>query len=292
MRIIKEDFRKVQPANFVVFPEEWLAAPPSLEAHDETHEGGNGKDAEQPVIIQQPTIDLAAYRAEADQIINDANAQADQIISGAHKQADTIQAQSQEQGQQIIAQASADGEAAKKEAYAAGFSGGEETGFKKGYEDGYFKGKAAALDEASRSLAMINKATQELENYRAQVLHEAQQDIVKMALAVAEKVLHKEIMTDPRTVVNVVKNAVSKVGFKRRFTISVNPLDIEVIESAGPEVSAMIDNLESIKFRPDPKIEPGGCIVQTESGTIDAQVDRQYAEIRDATIGAMQGKED
>jgi flagellar assembly protein FliH len=278
MRIIKEDFRKVQPAHFVVFPEEWLAAPPSLEAHDETHEGGNGKDAEQPAIIQQPTIDLAAYRAEADQIINDANAQADQIISGAHKQADTTLAQSQEQGQQIVVQASAAGETAKKEAYAAGFSGGEETGFKKGYEDGYYKGKAAALDEASRSLAMINKATQELENYRAQVLHEAQQDIVKM--------------TDPRTVVNVVKNAISKVSFKRRFTISVNPLDIEVIESAGPEVSSIIDNLESIKFRPDPKIEPGGCIVQTESGTIDAQVDRQYAEIKDAAIGAMQRKED
>jgi len=139
---------------------------------------------------------------------------------------------------------------------------------------------------------MVNKVIEELESYRAQILYESKQDIVKMALAVAQKVLHKEIMTDPNTVISVVKNAISKVGFKRKFMVHVNPLDIEVLKAAGSEIVSAVDSLESLKFKPDPKVEAGGCVVRTESGTVDAQVDRQFQEIKENVLNAMQSEED
>lgn len=291
MRIIKEEYhdelaRRIQPAQFTVFPEEWLITAPEPEG-DVYDDGGNGRAADE--IPPLPAFDMAAVKKEAEQIIENGKHEAGQALAQAEDQARKMLEQADAQAQQMFATAQADGDAAKKEAFAAGFSSGEEGGFKKGFEDGYTKGKSAALDEASRSLTMIVKAVEALENYHTQVLTEAQQDIVKMAMTVAEKVLHKEIMTDPNTVISVVKNAISKVGFKRHFTIHVNPLDIDVLNSAGDEIAGLVDTMESVKFKPDPKVEAGGCVIQTESGVIDAQVDRQFSEIKASVMNAMQG---
>lgn len=293
MRIIKgqeyeEAGARIQPMAFNVFPEEWLLAPPDLSVREEEEtDGGNGK-AHEPA---QPSIDLMAIRQKADEIVATARQEADQIRAAAQQETEQIRAQLYQEADGIRAQAAQEGEAIKKDAYAAGFSSGEEGGFRKGYEDGYTKGKAAALDEASNSIHMINKTIAELENYRSQILFESRNDIVKMAITVAEKVLHKEIMTDPSTVLSVVKNAIAQVGFKRKFVVHVNPLDVEVLKAAGAEIATIIDDLESLKFKPDPRVEAGGCVVHTESGTVDAQVDRQYNEIKESVLSNLEGAE-
>lgn len=293
MRIIKgqeyqEAGARIQPMAFAVFPEEWLLAPPDLTVReDEAPEGGNGKDHEPA----QPAIDLMAIRQKADEITAAARQEAEQIRAEAHQEAEQVRAQAYQEADSIRAQVLQEGENIKKDAYAAGFSSGEEGGFRKGYEDGYTKGKAAALDEAANSIHMINKTIAELDNYRSQILFESRNDIVKMAISVAEKVLHKEIMTDPSTVLSVVKNAINQVGYKRKFVVHVNPLDVEVLKAAGADIATLIDDLESLKFKPDPRVEPGGCVVHTESGTVDAQVDRQYNEIKESVLRNLEGAE-
>jgi flagellar assembly protein FliH len=293
MRIIKQEqldqiAKKIHSMQFDAFPAEWLVNPPAQEA-DEPDYGGNGRDHEPEP--QQPAIDLAAVQQQADQIVAQGQYQAEQMTARAQQEAQAVADQARQQAQAILDQARQQGEEAKKEAFASGFSSGEESGYKKGYEDGYGKGKALAMDEASQGISMLNRVIDELESYRTQILYESKQDIVKMALAVAEKVLHKEIMTDPNTVVSVVKNAISKVGFKRNFTVHVNPLDVEVLKAAGSSIAGAVDSMESLKFKPDPKVEPGGCVVHTESGTVDAQVDRQFQEIKENVLNAMQAEE-
>ena len=292
MRIIKEEdynevSKKVHPVSFDTFPDEWIMNPPGMDEEEAQPEDGNGKDA----APAQPAIDLMAVRQEADQITAQARQEAEQLVAQARQEADQFAAQVRQEAENIGAQARQEAEDIKKEAYASGFSSGEEGGYKKGYEDGYTKGKATALEESTNSINMINKVIGGLENYRSEILYEARNDIVKMAVSVAEKVLHKEIMTDPQTVVSVVKHAISKVGFKKKFVVHVNPLDVEVLKAAGSEIAGLIDGLESLKFKPDPKVEAGGCVVQTESGTVDAQVDRQYNEIKESVLENIDGAE-
>lgn len=295
MRIIKQEeldqiTKQVHRMQFDTFPAEWLVKP-SLDDDGEPDFGGNGRDHAADAE-QQPMVDLAAVQQQADQIVAQGQYQAEQMMAQAQQDGDQIRAQAQQQAQAVLEQARLQGDEAKKEAFASGYSSGEESGFKKGYEDGYGKGKALAMDEAAQGISMLNRVIEELESFRSQILYESKQDIVKMALTVAEKVLHKEIMTDPNTVVSVVKNAISKVGFKRKFTVHVNPLDVEVLKAAGSSIAAAVDSMESLKFKADPKVEAGGCIVHTESGAVDAQVDRQFQEIKENVLSAMQSEED
>jgi flagellar assembly protein FliH len=287
MGIIKEDqlamMRRVARMVFTAFPEEML------HTGHEDDDGGESQDAAAPVT--DLSLDLDSVRREASEIVHDARTQADGIVHAAQREAETILNAARNEMESLRTAAVADGDRIRKEAYAAGFPSGEEAGFKKGFEDGYTKGKAQSVEEVHNAFAMMNRVIDELRAYRSEILAESRKDIVKMALAVAEKVLHKEIMLSPDAVVSIVKNALSKVNFKRQFTIQVNPLDMEVIQNAGPQISAMLDHAESLQFKADPKVEPGGCIVQTESGVVDAQVDRQFQEIRESVLGALEKTE-
>ena len=286
MRIIKtEDIKKrsgqIITMNFNEFSEESAAREAAAAGGGEPAQGASA----------QTQIDMEAVQREAANIIQKGKDQANIAISQANREIEQMHAQLQEEGRQMRAQAAADAEANKKEAYAAGFSSGEEGGYKKGYEDGYNKGKQAGLQETSGAVSMMQQVIEQLKSYHVQILSDSQKDIAKMALAVAEKVLHKEIMMDPNTVISVVKNALGKVSFKKQFTVHVNPLDLEVLKSAGDQVRAALDGYESLKFKASPQVEPGGCVVQTESGSVDARVDRQFMEISDTVLNALEQDE-
>ncbi|MEW6202606.1 MAG: FliH/SctL family protein, partial [bacterium] len=220
-----------------------------------------------------------------------AQAEAAAVVNAAQSNAQRIKEQAAQEIEALKAASAQDAENAKKEAYSGGYSTGEETGFKEGYQAGYTKGKNQSIEEIKNSLNMISRTIEELKAYRSDLLNEARNDIVKMAVNVAERVLHKEIMTDPNSVVSVVKNAIKKVNFKKQFLVHVNPLDLEVLQQQNDEIAALLESYELLKFAANPKVEPGGCIIQTESGTVDARVDRQFQEIKEQVLGALKEEE-
>lgn len=240
---------------------------------------------------QQPQIDMEAVQREAAAIIQRGKEQAQVALQQANRDIEQMRASANQEIEQLRTQSLAEAEENKKQAYASGFSSGEESGYKKGYEDGYGKGKQTGLQETIAALNMMNEVVDQLKNYHVQILNDSQKDIVKMAMAVAEKVLHSEIRMNPDAVLSVVKNALNKVNFKKEFTIHVNPLDLEVIKGAGDQIRAMLDNCESLKFKVSPQVEPGGCVVQTESGSVDARVDRQFEEIQQTVLNAIEQEE-
>ncbi|HOX28143.1 MAG TPA: FliH/SctL family protein [bacterium] len=286
MRIIKiadtdNHKAKIIPMIFDEFPEQVV----DLEEEEQSAEAAESS------APAQPAIDMEAVQREAASIIQNGKDQANMVLQQANNEVEQTRTKMREEIQSLQQQAQEASEAMKKEGYAAGYSSGEENGYKKGYDDGYSKGKTTGLQETENALKMINEVIEQLKGYHSQILADSQKDVVKMAISVAEKVLHKEIMTDPNTVLSVVKNAISKVSFKKQFVVMVNPLDIEVLKAGAEQIRAMLSNCESLKFKPSPNIEPGGCMVQTESGTVDAQIDRQFTEIKDNVLNAME-KED
>lgn len=276
MRIIKiEDMKSISAA----------IAPMIFDELDEFEtSGGNGGDHASAALTE---MELEKARREAEKLRVDAANEAEKIKLSAQQEAQNIRAAAEKEAAKLREEAAAAAEVGKKEGYASGFSSGVEEGYKKGYEDGYGKGKNAAIDETRATINMMNEVVEQLRAYHSSILEDSQTDVARMAISVARKVLHKEIMTDPMTVVSVVRGALEKIAFKKNFVINVNPLDLEVIHSAGDKVKAMLTNAQSIQFKASPQVEAGGCVVQTESGIVDAQISRQVSEVEDAVMKAM-----
>ena len=77
----------------------------------------------------------------------------------------------------------------------------------------------------------------------------------------------------------MVRRAVSE-AIGERVTVRVNPEDLDKIRAIEPALKERLQTIKSLSVIGDEAIECGGCAVDTEVGTIDAQLSTQLAAIK------------
>jgi len=155
----------------------------------------------------------------------------------------------------------------EKEAYEKGFSEGERAGRETGE-----KMVEAVLKQYTRTL-------EELKGLRRNLLTSSEREVVRLSLEVAKKVVKREACVDEELILALVRVALSRLADQSVMTVRVNPKDCQSIlhhrESPGHRDSWH----DGIKLVEDPLITRGGCLIETESGLIDARVEEQFREI-------------
>jgi flagellar assembly protein FliH len=158
----------------------------------------------------------------------------------------------------------------EERAYAKGFARGEKAGIESGNE------------KFESVVNSINKALSELIKIRQDIYLETEQEIVKLALAIARKVVCNEIRVNKDTVVNVVKEAVKKVEGNEKVKVKLSIKDFQFIKSEKPATIDKISNIENVDFKMCESISDGACIIETESGDIDARIEKQFQAVEEA----------
>ncbi|MGB9621707.1 MAG: flagellar assembly protein FliH, partial [Brevinematia bacterium] len=173
------------------------------------------------------------------------------------------------EAQKIIQQAMVEAEQIKKDAY--------EKGFAQGLEDGFSKGKheIELLSERLKEIIAV------IINKRNEIVNKSEREVVELALEVVKKVL-KEIKENERDlVIRQVRYALSKLLGGTKFIIRVNPKDFNITIEHKEEFLKMLESNADLKIFEDPFVEEGGCIVETDTTTIDAQISLQLREIEE-----------
>jgi flagellar assembly protein FliH len=150
-----------------------------------------------------------------------------------------------------------------KEAYTAGLREGEAAGRKQG---------AAELQPAIERAA---RAIEELAQFRPRLRREAEADMLKLALAVARRILRRELAVDPEAMHGLVLAALEKLEGQEISRVRIHPAYV-------PMVSGFLRQRaggERIEVISDPSREPGALIFETQRGNLDASVESQLQEI-------------
>jgi len=158
----------------------------------------------------------------------------------------------------------------EEKAYAKGFARGEKAGIESGNE------------KIESVVNRINKGLSELRKIRQDISLETEQEIVKLAMAIARKIVCNEIRINKNAVVNVVKEAVKKVDGSERVKVKLSIKDFQFINNEKPAIIDKITNIENVGFEMDESISDGGCIIETESGDIDARIEKQFQAVEEA----------
>lgn len=137
----------------------------------------------------------------------------------------------------------------------------KENAFKEGYEDGFQKW--------SEHLADFEKRLEEMRQ-------EFQKMILPIALGAAKKIVGREIELSEETIVDIVSSNLKAVVTHKKITIYVNKKDLEILEKNKPRIRRLFEHLESLSIRPRDDVAPGGCIIETEVGIINAQLDHRW----------------
>jgi type III secretion protein L len=192
-----------------------------------------------------------------------AGAKSSKVISGeafvAKSEAKTIRERAQEEVGQIVSDAHAEAERIKQQAY--------EEAKAQGYKDGRNEG-------AQELAATVARASQRLKQIEAQAVPQ----LKELALAIARKILGKELEFHPEAVVDIVKQALSEKARQRReIFLRVNPEDLQLLREKKADLIEVLSRCKEIGIREDPEVERYGCIIETDAGIIDAQLETQIA---------------
>jgi len=148
--------------------------------------------------------------------------------------------------------------------------------------------EAAALREAAaaagredarvEATAMVARAAVE----RDRLLGEAEPQVVRLALAVAGRILSRAAETDPEAVVELASRALDAARRRADVTLRAHPEDLAALRAAEPTLLERLSRVRCIAFVGDAAVGRGGVVVATEAGTVDARLATQLDALRRA----------
>jgi flagellar assembly protein FliH len=130
--------------------------------------------------------------------------------------------------------------------------------------------------EQQRLQAQILQTLEQFRLERQNYFHSVEREVVRLALAIAARVLHREAHLDPLLLSGAVRVALEKLGDSSQVVMRVAPREIA-------QWKEFFRGATNSRIQPgvleDPSLSPGECVLATELGTIELGVRAQLQEI-------------
>jgi len=172
-----------------------------------------------------------------------------------------------EQARGIVVRAQEKADLIEREAYEAGFAQGEKDGFEMG---------AKKLD---KMLDLTEETLKGMVSYKSEFIKLYEKEILHLIFHIAEKVVRGKVKIDQTVVRETILEAFNLVVDRSEVTIRISPEEIEYVKEIRGEFLARIKDLKSITVESDPSVNPGGCLMETVFGHIDARLENQLEKI-------------
>jgi len=200
-----------------------------------------------------PAVDPDALRREAEDVLARARAEAAEIAGDALVQAAALREAAWREGTHA-------GRAAAQEAVGAEMRA-------------LWEARGAALrDEVAGVVAQIGTA-------RAQLWQRQEAEMVALCLDIARQVVKTEVTQNPEVVRAVIANALRRITDKDNVRVRVSLADAPSVKEARQDLMETVDGLRHLEIIDDRRVGAGGCVIETNAGTVDARIETQLSEV-------------
>lgn len=155
----------------------------------------------------------------------------------------------------------------------------EADAYQKGYREGNIKGKHEGFAEATGLMNTLVDGLKQLEAARGIQYRKAEKEMVDLVVLIAAEIVRREVAQDPAIVVEVLRKAVSELETKQSIVVRLSPKDMELLGVMRESLQQEMEVVEKMEFKADPAITPGGCILETNIGSLDATVENRLINI-------------
>ena len=150
-----------------------------------------------------------------------------------------------------------------REAFDAGMRAGEATARK------------SLEGEVRATVARLTATVAEVASLRAETIHRAEVDTVRLAIEIARRVLHRELTVDTSALGALIKAALEKLQAQEVYRVRVHPDQAKIVRSCLDEMGRG----KAVEVITDVSQPQGGAVFEIGSGALDASVDTQLREI-------------
>jgi flagellar assembly protein FliH len=153
----------------------------------------------------------------------------------------------------------------------------------RGRQEGNSAARQALSERLESELAKAARLIDEISSAGPKLRRHAEEDLVRLAIAIARRVLHREITVDPDALTGLVKAAFSRLDQRDVVQARTDPSS----EAAMQRILKMLDGTRRIKLVVDSGLRPGSLILDTTRGYLDASVETQLDEIERGFIDVV-----
>jgi flagellar assembly protein FliH len=158
----------------------------------------------------------------------------------------------------------------------------EQEAYAKGFSEGAKKGAEMERVNLRSTAETVSAFFKELSRLREEIFKNSEGEVLDLAFAIAEKVLHQEVSTNRSVASAVLKTAMKDVLDREGLKIRLSPLDYHHLTEVNPDAIRSLEELRNAEIETDETIGPGGVVIETLFGEVDARIDRQLNEVREA----------
>ena len=137
----------------------------------------------------------------------------------------------------------------------------------------------ATAEGGDEGQAQAQHMRDEVAGLLARMLKEVEGEVVRTAVKVAHEILLAELHMREDAVVDVAITALVAAKNARDINLRVHPRDAAVLRASKDKLVSNLTRAKDIDVREDRRVKPGGVLIETEAGVIDAQVETQLEEI-------------
>ncbi|HDY88388.1 MAG TPA: hypothetical protein ENH82_09805 [bacterium] len=152
------------------------------------------------------------------------------------------------------------------------YQGGYDKGFNDGKEKEYADREDYLNEHFSDRFKVVEKLVGEARKKNEKAFQGLEDNIIHLAINIAETIVHKNIETDPSIIIEIVTEAMSRLISSETIILKVSENDYQVIKEKYDKWLGMAGNVKEFNIEIDKRLISGDCFIETEGGIIDASI--------------------
>jgi flagellar assembly protein FliH len=144
-----------------------------------------------------------------------------------------------------------------------------------GFREGETAGRLQAQAAVGPVLERLTHSIEELAALRPRLREQAEAELIRLAVAIARRVVRRELTLDPDAIAGLVKAALEQLAVHEVIRVRVHPEH----EAAVRTCLAGAGRAGAVEVTGDAALERGSAVFETVRGSLDASAETQLAEI-------------
>ena len=156
------------------------------------------------------------------------------------------------------------------------------------YQEGLAAGIAAKEAESREAVERMTQLHQAIEAQRAQILREADQLVVDLAVSLARRVTGVQAAFDAKILMKGMRAALEYLGEHSELVFKVHPEDLNIARKFAQHWMEKVDKDTAIRVRPGEEVDRGGCMLEGDEANLDARLTTQLESLRQTLSAALE----
>lgn len=155
----------------------------------------------------------------------------------------------------------------------------EREAYERGFLSGQCAGRELGLKEIEAAHQVFFNLLNEAKELKQELLKTADRDILKIALAVARRILRQEIRQSPEKILEDIHTAIKIVGQSDTLLLRIHPDDLERLTKERAKLIQWAEGVKWLRFEADTNLLPGECIIESRERVVDMRIDAQITAL-------------